>query len=361
MQVETKFLLLQRFNHTEASMKQTLLITILSLASTVMGAQENEIVNLRIEARVDYMQEHRHGTKINDASGFKGKYLNIRMDGNIGAGFSYSYRQRLNKPNKDASFFDATDWIHFTYANRNWSFSGGKQVVGIGGYEYDGAPIDLYFCSEYWNNIPCYQIGVSGAYTTTDMKDKFMLQFCESPFRRNIANIQNKEMFAYNLMWYGSHEFYSSIWSVNMIEYLPGKFINYIALGNKFTFGDFNIDLDIMNRAVSAKNLFGRDMSFMFNFQWSPIDCLNFFVKCTHDFNKSGETGDWCVTPGTDITRIGGGIEYYPIKKITDLRIHLNYCYTDGSNGSQTGALLPKQNIIDAGITWKMNVLKIKR
>ncbi len=340
-------------------MKKTLLTFILALGATVLSAQENEIVNLSIEARLDYMQEYRQDEKINDASGFKGKYLNIRMDGTIADGLSYSYRQRLNKPNRDASFFDATDWIHFTYTRNNWSVSAGKQVVGIGGFEYDGAPIDLYFCSEYWNNIPCYKIGVSGAYTTSSMKDKFLLQFCESPFRQNALNVNNREMFAYNAMWYGSHGFYSSIWSLNTIEYLPGKFINYIALGNKFTFGNFCIDLDIMNRTTTNK--IGRDMSFMFNFKWSPVDRLNIFAKCTHDFNDSDEDGDWCITPGTNITRAGGGIEYFPLKKSKDLRLHLNYCYTNGKNASPSGALQPQQNIIDAGVTWKMNMLKIRR
>lgn len=56
-------------------------------------------------------------------------------------------RHRLNKKNNDASFFDATDWLYLAYRKDNWELSAGKQVVAIGGYEYDAAPIDLYFCS----------------------------------------------------------------------------------------------------------------------------------------------------------------------------------------------------------------------
>ncbi len=339
-------------------MKKLILTAVLALTAFGLAAQENEILNLNIEARLDYMQEYRQGDKVNAASGFKGKYLNIIMNGNLGAGFSYSYKQRLNKPHSDATFFDATDWLHVTYTIKNWSISAGKQVAGIGGFEYDAAPIDLYFCSEYWNNIPCYQIGASAAYTTNDGNDKIMLQFCESPFRRSAVNPDQKEMFAYNAIWYGSHDFYSSIWSVNMIEYAPGKFINYIALGNRFTFSGFTIDLDIMNRAVGGGGFLGRDMSFMFNAGWNPVDRLTVFVKCTHDFNNSDKAGDWCVTPGTSVTRIGGGIEYFPVR---NLRLHLNYCYTDGTNGAAGGALQPRQNIIDAGITWKMDVLNIKK
>ena len=82
-----------------------------ALISMFAAAQEASLLKLDIEARVDYSQEYQTGAKLNEASGFKGRYLNIRLDGNLTDKVSYSYRQRLNKPNKDASFFDATDWI----------------------------------------------------------------------------------------------------------------------------------------------------------------------------------------------------------------------------------------------------------
>ena len=341
-------------------MKHRLLIAFMILIPAFMHAQEKGLTNLRIEARLGYMQEYLHGDIMNDNSGFKGRYLNIRMDGKISEHFSYSYRQRLNKPNKDISFFDATDWIHLTYTNENWSVSAGKQVVGIGGYEYDVAPIDLYIYSEYWGNIPCFRVGVSGSYTTDDMKDKFMLQFCESPFRGHELNDNNQQMFAYNAMWYGSHGIYSSIWSVNMLEYLPGKFMNYIALGNRLTLGQFQLDLDIMNRAVSTKNFLGKDMSIMSKFMWKPSDRINLFLIATHDFNHADEIGDWSVLPGTEITRVGGGLEYYPLKDSQDIRLHMACSYADGVNTSPTGLLQPHQTVLDAGITWKMDLLKIR-
>ena len=147
-------------------MKHLLFTALAVLVSFAAQGQNSSLLRLDLEARADYMQEFRDETKIDGASGFKGRYLNIRMDGNITDNLSFSYRQRLNKPNKDASFFDATDWITASYTIGSWTISGGKQVVGIGGYEYDGAPIDLYFCSEFWNNIACYQFGVSGSWTS---------------------------------------------------------------------------------------------------------------------------------------------------------------------------------------------------
>ena len=327
--------------------------------STLLSAQEEELLSLCFEARIDYMQEYIRDTKINDNSGFHGKYLNISMNGTLADGLSYSFRHRLNKLMTNSSFFDATDWITLTYQYNNWSFSGGKQVVAIGGYEYDAAPVDLYFCSEYWNNIACYQMGVSSAYTTSDGKDQILLQFCESPFRRNALNVDNNEMFAYNLMWYGRHGFFSNMYSVNFIEYLPGKFINYIVLGNRFSFGRFALELDIMNRATDIDSFLVNDYSVIGKLSWSPSERINVFAKVSYDRNKS-VTGDFCVAPGTEIVRAGAGVEYYPVKNNKNFRLHLNCCYTDGDS-SLTGVLMPGQTIVDAGLTWKPNLLNIKR
>lgn len=331
-------------------------IAFLAFALCTASAQ----TTLRLEARLDYMQEYQDGDKINDASGFKGKYLNIRLDGNISGSISYSYRQRLNKPNKEATFFDATDWITLTYKARNWAVSGGKQVVCIGGYEYDRAPIDVYFASEYWHHIACYQVGASGSYISDTGNDRLTFQFCESPFRKGSLNPGNKEMFAYNLMWTGTHDWFESLYSVNMIEYMPGRFINYISLGNRFMFGKFKVELDIMNRAASFRDFFGRDMSLVGDISWHPVDRLKIFAHLSHDFNTTDDPADLCVAPGTRITRLGGGLEYFPFKTYKDIRLHINGCYTFGT-ATENGALRHNQTIIDCGVTWFMNLLDLKR
>ena len=306
------------------------------------------------------MQEYIDGNKINAGSGFKGKYLNIRMDGNITDGLSYSFRYRLNKPARDASFFDAVDWVTFKYLKAGWQVSAGKQVVCIGGFEYDWAPIDIYYASEYWNNIACYQFGVSGGYTAREGNDTFLLQFCQSPFRTNALNSGNHELFAYNLMWCGTHGFFTPIYSVNMIEYLPGRFINYIALGNRFTAGQFVMELDFMNRAVDIHDFLAKDFSVMGEIQWHPSDRLNVFARMSYDVNRTDVVGDLCVAPGTDLCRFGGGLEFWPLRNCRNLRLHLNCCYTDGRGVPDT-VLKPGQLIWDAGVTWKMTLIDIKR
>ena len=194
-------------------------------------ADENVVVNVHAQVRADFMQDYWDGNLNKPTSGFKGKYLNLILDGHINKHFYYSYRQRLNRAPKTESFFDATDWVYLSYRpNKHWDISAGKQVVGIGGFEYDRAPIDLYFCSEYWNNIACYQFGASVAYIVGDGSDRIMAQVCESPFNRGHQDY----LFAYNVMWHGNHDWFKSIYSFNASEYVAGKYIYYLVLGNEF-------------------------------------------------------------------------------------------------------------------------------
>ena len=180
---------------------------------TLTATAQQDWLKLSLEARVDYQRETIDGKQNLDNSGFKGRYINLLLSGDIGHGFSYAYRQRLNK---DQSFFAATDWLYLTYTtpNNRWALSAGKQVVGVGGYEYDIAPIDCYFYSEYCSNIGCYQFGASVTHTLKSGRDSFMAQVTESPFRGE----DSKEMYAYNLMWMGRHEWFQTLYSLNAME-----------------------------------------------------------------------------------------------------------------------------------------------
>ena len=193
----------------------------------LFAQNDRAITKLELETRIDYQRVYIGNQEINDDCGFKGKYLNFRFDGNLTDNLSFSYRQRLNKAHANQSFFDATDWLYLNYnINKKWSVAFGKQVVAIGGYDYDRAPIDSYTYSEYLNNIPCFQMGGSVSYALNE-NNKLTLQICESPFRK-----ADEDMYAYNLFWSGRFfKDLETLYSVNMLEYLPGKFINYISLG----------------------------------------------------------------------------------------------------------------------------------
>ncbi len=322
------------------------------------SAQEikEELLTLRLEARLDYLRNWQDGKTIKDNTGFEGKFINIRADGKITDKLSYSWRQRLNKQHKDGSFFDATDWIYIHYNIGKWAIAGGKQVVNIGGWEYDRAPIDLYECSVFWNNIPCYAIGASAGYRLSS-SDLLTAQVCQSPFFTS----ENRNMYAYNLMWQGSHKWFHTLYSVNLIETTPGHYINYIALGNKFIYKKFALELDLMNRASAHQTFLFKDASVMGELSYAPCSKWNIYGKMTYDVNHTDNTTDFCVLPGTELTMAGGGFEFYPLaKKNHALRIHANVFYSWGKNANPGNTMQDKSLIFDIGIKWNMNLLAIK-
>lgn len=326
-------------------------------AADAGGADESDVLKLGVEARVDYQYDARDGHTDNSDTGFKGKYLVIRADGEITKGLTYSWRQRLNKLHGDQSFFDATDWVYLNYDLSRWHFQAGKEVVAIGGYEYDRAPIDLYSCSVFWNNIPCYDLGVSAGYDVS-ANDRLTFQAVQSPFFTK----ENRNMYAYNLMWNGHHGIFSSIYSVNMVEYAKGHFINYIALGNKFSYGKWWLELDFMNRAASGQTFLFRDCSVMGELSWMPDSHWRVYGKVTYDVNHSGTASDFTVLNGTELTMAGAGFEYFPLRKGRHtLRIHANAFYSWGKNANAADVMQNKTIFASAGLTWHMDLLNIHR
>lgn len=324
------------------------------ISQNISAQNENIVKHLELQARGDYQREYIDGKAIRSNSGFRGKYFNFILSGEITKNISYFYRQRLNRISKSSDFFDATDWLYLNYnATKNWTLSAGKQVVDIGGFEYDRAPIHIYFASEYWNNIPCYQWGASATFHTNSGNDHITAQLCQSPFR---TFVQHNDIYAYNILWTGHHSFWETLWSVNLIEFGEGKFINYLTLGNAFNFGKFRIELDLMNRAVDKQTYLFRDCSVMSEVKYQASDAVSVFAKATYDVNNSEKTGDYCVMPGTEVTRVGGGVEVFPLKN-RDLRFHADYCYTWGTQGNIDGALRNKQSMIDVGLTWNVNII----
>ena len=358
------------------------LLSVSSLFAQQGYEKSNEIFRLGVETRFDYLNQALDGEQLYGASGFKVRYFNLRMDGQITPKFTYSWRQRFNNINSAADFVNNTDWLHLTYKpNENWAISAGKQVVMIGGWEYDRAPIDVYYCSEYWNNVNCFQLGASVAFTTNKGDDTITFQVCQSPYDKMAMNyaenpdpdgdpIKLGDLYAYNLYWMGSHGFYTALHSLNFSEYERGKFDVYVVLGNQFKFGDATIQLDLMNRGVSAKELLFENFSIMGEVDYLIAKRVNIFAKATYDkvganyptvIDDEGDyVGGLFLCPGTEMTRVGGGVEYYPLggRGNRDIRLHAAYCYNIGNNTNTKGTAFDKGSFLTVGLTWKIDVIE---
>lgn len=311
-------------------------------------------VSLKFDLRFDGTYNH-YGTvgQTNPADewGFTGRYLKLLADGRISDRFSYSFRHRLYMNNSDTrEFFSATDWAYITYAiTPRLSVSAGKQVVLIGGYEYDKAPIDVYFWSDFWNNVNPYQIGITLGYTTPDGKHSLKAQVANSPF--SIRALES--ILAYNLIWYGDFGWFKPIYSLNWIEYEKGHFINYIALGNKFMAGWWSWELDYMNRASARQENFFADFSLISRMDFRVGERFNLFAKGGYDQNlaQAADTDfafDRYVRPGVKYWFWGAGIEYFPLAELKNtLRLHA-FFYTNNK--------APQPYSFNIGVRWRMKV-----
>lgn len=87
----------------------------MSLLSLQTKAQDSPTVNVDLSGRASYIND-RIGSEVQHAnSGMKGDYLDLSVYGNIGKGFSYAWRQMLNRKIENNNFFDATAWVYITY------------------------------------------------------------------------------------------------------------------------------------------------------------------------------------------------------------------------------------------------------
>lgn len=330
----------------------------------------NSPLKVDILTRVGYYGERVHGETDHSASGFKGDYLFLFVRGDINRQFSYSWRQRLNKGIDRSHLFEATDWLYVDYRPTDrWTLSAGKQVVLIGGYEYDRNPLDVFAPSEFWMNIGCFQFGASAQYAMGKGNDALTAQVAASPFRTDAHN----DLLSYNLQWNGHHGIWHPMYSVNMIEHRPGRYISYLALGNRFTLGSVPlgegkgevprvaVEADFMNRAASHQTVFFRDCSVIANVDWRIVPRVQVYGKVAYDVNRTTATdADLDIMPGTELTTVAAGVEYYPLK--TELvRLHAGVAHTTGKNSNPGGSQVDGKLQMAVGLSAKIPVFKIDR
>ena len=342
-------------------MQKTILLCLAVILSRgclfAQGTGEDPKISLKFDVRFDgtytgFADKDSEEAK-EDEGGFVGRYLKLIADGKINEKISYGFRHRLYMEHtKPKEFFSSTDWAWLTFHfNRSFSVTAGKQIVGIGGCEYDYAPIDMYFWSDFWNNVKPYQIGINIAYTNPRQTHTIKFQITNSPFSTKAL----ENIYAYNLLWYGTFGWFQTLYSVNMMEYEKGHFINYIALGNKFTFKNFSVDLDYMNRASFGQDHFFADFSIIGKVDYAIGKYFKVFAKGGYDQNKAQEAGaafiyDRYVVPGVKYGFYGAGMEYFPLNtKNNNVRIHAFWT----SNNSK-----PVPQTFNIGIRWQMKVLE---
>lgn len=313
------------------------------------------ITKLCVETRADFEANFDKDFS-STGLGFRGRYLNVVLDGQITPKLRFSYRQRLNVWEQGfTNFFKGTDWAQLIWqAHKNIAVSGGKQVLMIGGWEYDLPPIDVFMPSEFWNTIPCYEIGASVVFNDNEGKHNIYLQVTNSPFATKALS----GMFAYNLCWQANLGFFKPSYSFNMLESSKGNFISYIALGNKFEFEKCMFVVDFMNRAsFKQQRYFFSDFTLTAEAHYCPTQRWDIFVKGGHDANHAqpadtdpADIFDLTVKPGVVYDFAGLGFTYCPLIGKHLVRLHFT-----ASAGRMDGAFA---YCLNTGLTWKIRFIQ---
>ena len=192
-------------------------------------------------------------------------------------------------------------------------------VLEYGGYEYDAAPIDIYFAGEYWNNFSgAFNFALTAARHFGS--ERLALQLSRSPYSVEALS----GIYAINLSLSGKHDVFSYIYSANFFQNVESGFMAHQSFGNSFSFGSFKFYFDLIHRLDMSSPTFFKDFSLVGNATLHASDFVDVFAKAVYDRNDSVQ--DPHIPVGTDLFKMGGGVELFPWKgHHDDLRIHCLY------------------------------------
>ncbi len=313
-------------------------------AAVAASAADNILphMDVALDMRADWTYDAVHHE--DSKSGFHGRYFNLHFNATVTDGLTFHWRQRLNKfKDTENDVFGATDWAYLQYQpSDNFSFSAGKEVVLMGGYEYDAAPIDILFSSTFWNNIACYQFGLTASYISDNRRHSLTAQVTNSPYQ-DIG----QSCYAYNLFWSGNFGAYNALWSVNMIEYRRGKYANIISLGNRFDLGDLRLEFDAMNRYVPHHRYWFGDYTLIGKAEYRVSPTITLMAKGGKDDIHPVPGAPECVNKEF----VGGGLEFYPLRGSRNLRLHAVYHHSHRLDGTS-------QNQVSIGLKWRLDIYR---
>lgn len=325
-------------------LKATALSCLLACAAPSASAADNILphMDVALDMRLDWTYDAVHNQE--SKSGFHGRYFNLHFNATITDGLTFHWRQRLNKfKEAENDIFSATDWAYLKYQpSKNFAFSAGKEVVLVGGYEYDAAPIDVLFASNFWNNIACYQFGATASYISNNKRHTLSAQVTNSPYQEI-----GQSCYAYNLFWSGNFGAFNTLWSVNMMEYRRGTFDNIISLGNRLDLGNCRVELDVMNRYVPHRKYWFSDYTLIGKVEYRVSPIITLMAK--------GGKDDIHANPGTydrlNKEFVGGGLEVYPLHGSRNLRLHAVFDHSHHLDGASA-------NQISIGLKWRLDVFQ---
>ena len=324
-------------------MRKILALTVATLCYFITYSQEVESASntpsLIITPRFDVNPYIPVGGKGYSGVDFGNTSLYTLFEGSVGEHFSYSMSNHWLSTDPASLYqnafrsdsFDFIDWLTLSYSIGRWTFTIGKDMLAIGGYELDLTDVDQHpmLCSKFWQDCAIYQWSARVEYESKDESSTIAFQFGTSPFGE--LPFASK-LFTYSFIWYGEFGCWAPIWSANLIEYDRGRFIKMASLGNLFSFGDFAAEIDVMQKLYTIDSTTDYELSLIGKFGYTIKDKVEIFAKAGYEYRTGEDIFGWeaeepCFIPayigyGKGYAFYGGGVNYYPLRNSKDLRLH---------------------------------------
>ena len=312
------------------------------------------VASVLASAQVDYAAiEARGAFVLNQGKpGLSADYVNVHIKGRIGPSLRFRFRQRLTKPIYDSKNpLNGTDILSLTWdISPKWSIAGGKLPIYVGGYEWDAAPIDVYYYSAFCNHIQqVYALGGQVFFRPAEGQE-LQLQVGHSPLHG--GNLSRLEA---GLGWTGRFtSWWKTMWSINWIDDYCHHMMGYVALGNRFQMGPVvGLELDLMYRRCLTQKKAAFDGTVIAKFDFRIGDKWNLFVKGSCDRNgwnvdENGIAYDMTMPADSRYWVAGGGMEFFP-RGNADLRIHA-VAWTDSADKNVNASI---------GLTYFFDFVKI--
>lgn len=198
------------------------------------------------------------------------------------------------------------DWANVTFTTGNFSFTLGKDMVTMGGIEFDDYDFDIdpILVSSLWNGFDCYQWGAKVGYSLSDSQE-LTFQVTTSPYADGLFE---KPWFNYSLGWNGSVGDIETIWSATAIQTGAKEFFYLASLGQRLEAGNWLLGLDLSNASMMTGDLsYGLMVlpSVTYNFS----DGLNIFAKGGYEALFKGEDAASAFWGGA-------GVNWYPVENL---------------------------------------------
>lgn len=239
------------------------------------------------------------------------------------------------------SLSNFTDFAYLDVYAGNWTFRLGKDVVAMGGFEFDPYDWDCTFetVSMFWNCFNCYQWGGSVNWMTPSEKSNFMLQAVSATaINGEVWKPWQNGYGLYSFKYTGEYGLVETSNSYGWMQTAGGaqkSGIEMLTLGLRFNLGtDVKLGFEWQNRRDTAIKLnkasdfFNQSYKALASLTWVASDKVDLaFIAGYEKLDLENETF-WLVDYGyldepAKATYCFGGatVSYYPLRNSHDLRI----------------------------------------